>query len=99
MQINILNEMQPIFDTSEKPPKSKAFTILLVIFIPVTIQRHRNPQTVIHRRTCHSPMTEPQMIDVEVDELLAVDVLQPHGHVAQHALQLAFAEFLPANSV
>ena len=34
MQINILNEMQPIFDTSEKPPRSKVFTILLlVIFI------------------------------------------------------------------
>ena len=78
--------------------ESKVLNLVSSSF-PVTIQRHRNPQTVIHRRTCHSPMTEPQMIDVEVDELLAVDVLQPHGHVAQHALQLAFAEFLPANSV
>ena len=44
-----------------------------------------------------STMTEPRMIDVEVDELLAVDVLQPHGHVAQHAPQLTLAEPLPAH--
>ena len=39
------------------------------------------------------------MIDVEVDELLAVDVLQPLGHVAQHAPQLALAEPLAAPPV
>ena len=44
-----------------------------------------------------STMTEPRMIDVEVDELLAVDVLQPHGHVAHHAPQLTLAEPLPAH--
>ena len=30
---------------------------------PVTIQRHRNPRTVLHLRTDHSYKTEPRMID------------------------------------
>ena len=70
-------------DCHPTPPSWPQPTFVYIVNVasypssPVTIQRHRNPRTVLHRRTGRSSMKEPQMIDQHLCDTLLGTIMIP----------------------